>query len=245
MKRTMAMSPRAKARLAGVFEALEGFPAAFGQVVVLGMLVVQGDAQATGHNILAHEALFRLGFAIPLAAVGFHIAWALLFYQLFVPVNRTISILAVFAILVGCAIQALAALVYLAPLVILHSGHSLSAFDAAQQQDLALVFVNLSTETFHLYLIFFGLWCVLTGYLIFTSTFLPRILGVLLVLDGLGWMLYLWPPLATSLYPLIAFVSGSAEIPLLLWLLVFGVKTERWQERARIAHHHEAAMGAG
>jgi hypothetical protein len=180
------LSPRAKARLAGVFEALEGLPAAFGQTIVLGMLAVGGDAAATAHNILTHEMLYRLGFAIPLLAVSFHIVWVLLFYQLFKPVNRTINLLAACVILVGCAIQALAALVYLAPLLILQSGHSLGAFNAAQREDLALVFVNLSHQTFNVYLIFFGFWCVLAGYLIFKSTFMPRILGVLLVLDGLG-----------------------------------------------------------
>lgn len=235
MKQIYGMSPRGKARLAGVFEALEGLPAAFGQTIVLGMLAVGGDAAATAHNILTQETLYRLGFTIPLLAVGFHIAWALLFYQLFKPVNRTINLLAVFAILVGCAIQALAALVYLAPLVILQSGHSIDAFNAAQRQDLALVFVNLSHQTFNVYLIFFGFWCVLAGYLIFRSTFMPRILGVLLVLDGLGWMTYLWPPLATSMFPVIALVSGLAEVPLQLWLIVFGVNSKRWHEQAAAA----------
>src|SRR5579864_2569925 len=72
------LSPRARARLSGVFQALEGLPAVFGQTIVLGMLVVNGDPAATARNILANEGLYRLGFAIPLVAVGFHVAWALL-----------------------------------------------------------------------------------------------------------------------------------------------------------------------
>jgi len=226
------LSPRARARLAGVFEALEGLPAAFGQTIVAGMVVVDGNAAATARNILTHEAMYRLGFAVPLLAVGFHVVWALLMYQLFKPVNRTISTLAAFAILVGCAIQAGAAILYLAPLLILQAGPSLDAFNIAQQQDLALFFMNLSHLSFDVYLIFFGFWCVLTGYLIFRSTFMPRILGVLLVLDGVGWMLYLSPPLATYLFPVIGVVSGLAELPLLLWLIVFGVNSDRWQSQA-------------
>lgn len=229
---TDGISPRARARLAGLFEALEGFPAAFGQVVVVGTLVVANDAAATAGNILDHQVLYRLGFAIPLLAVGFHIVWALLMYQLLRVVNRTISVLAFSVILVGCAIQAAAALVYLAPLVILQDGHTLTAFTTQQLQSTTLVLVDMSRQTFNLYLIFFGLWCVLAGYLIFRSTFLPRVLGVLLVLDGLGWMTFLWPPLATSIYPAIAVVSGVAELPLLLWLLVFGVDEKRWLEQA-------------
>lgn len=235
MDRISGLSPRTKARLAGVFELLEGFPAAFGQVYVLGSLVVVGDAAATAHNMSTHEALFRLGFLVPLLAVGFHIVWALLFYQLFKPVNTSINLLATLVILVGCAVQTIAAIVYLIPLIILQGGHSLAGFSTTQQQDLALLSVDLSRATFNVYLIFFGFWCALTGYLVFKSTFLPRILGVLLALDGLGWMIFLWPPLASSIYPAIAVVSGLAEASLILWLLIFGLNNERWYEQARTA----------
>ncbi|MBV9134522.1 MAG: DUF4386 domain-containing protein [Chloroflexi bacterium] len=233
MESASGISPRSRARLAGLFQALEGFPAAFGQVVVIGTLVSSGDPAVTAHNILANETLYRLGFLIPLAAVGFHIMWTLLMYQLFVPVNRTIALLATFVMLVGCAIQALAALVYLAPLVILQPASSLSNFDTSQLQSLALVFANLSTATFQVYLIFFGLWCVLTGYLIFKSTFLPRILGALLVLDGVAWMTFLWAPFAIAIYPAIEAVSALAEIPLLLWFVIFGVNNQKWYAQVR------------
>lgn len=226
------MAPRARARLAGVFQALEGFPSAFGQVVVIGTLASSGDVATVAHNILANEALYRLGFAISLAAVGFHVAWALLMYQLLLVVSRTIALLAMLVIVVGCAIQAVAVIIYVAPLVVLANGSSPSGIDPAQQQSLALIFVNLSTEAFHVYLIFFGVWCVLSGYLIVRSTFLPWILGLLLVVDGLGWMTYLWPPFAEAIYPAIATVSGLAELPLLLWLLVFGVNSQKWNEQA-------------
>jgi Domain of unknown function (DUF4386) len=94
------------------------------------------------------------------------------------------------------------------------------------------VFLNLNAAAFNIYLVFFGLWCVLIGYLIFRSTFLPRILGVLLAIDGLGWMLFLSPPLAQHLFLFIAVASGLAEIPLMLWLIVVGVNSERWKEQA-------------
>jgi Domain of unknown function (DUF4386) len=68
--------------------------------------------------------------------------------------------------------------------------------------------------------------------LIWTSTFMPRVLGILLMVDGVGWTLYLWPPLATSLFPAIAAASGLAEVPLQLWLLVIGVNSKRWTEQA-------------
>ena len=90
----------------------------------------------------------------------------------------------------------------------------------------------MSRSAFNVYLIFFGFWLIPTGYLIARSTFMPRIIGVFLMLDGVGWATYLYPPLATSIYPVIAIVAAFGEIPLLLWLLVFGVNAERWNEQA-------------
>ena len=225
-------SPRLKARMAGAFQLLEAITATFGQVIVLGRLVVSGNAAATAGNILGHERLFWLGFASSLIGVACHIVWALLMYLLLKPVNRSLSLLAAFFILVGCAIQAVTSLLYLAPLVILQSGSSLSAFTAEQLQALALMFLKLNAYAFNIDLVFFGLWCVLTGYLIFRSTFLPRILGVLLAISGLGWVTYLYPPLANYLWPYIAAASALGEIPLELWLIVMGLNAQKWFEQA-------------
>jgi hypothetical protein len=234
-ERKAEVSPRLMARMAGVFELLEGLTSAGGQVFILGSIFVAGNAATTAANILAHEQLFWLGFASSLSAVAFHLAWALLFYDLFKVVNRRVSLLATFVILVGCAMQALTSLFYLASLLVLQGGSSWSAFTPQQLQALALVFLNLNAAAFNIYLVFFGLWCVLIGYLIFRSTFLPRILGVLLAIDGLGWILFLSPPLAQHLFPFIAVASGLAEIPLLLWLLIVGVNNQRWKEQASVA----------
>jgi hypothetical protein len=197
-KRVAAMSPRAKARLAGVFEFLEGTASASGQVVILGGLVVQGNATATAHNILANESLFRLGFAVSVAGVGFHLAWGLLMYQLLRPVNKTVSALAAFVVIVTSAMQALTALLYLGPLLVLQGGPSVSGLSTEQAQALAFVLIKLNTAAFQLDLAFFGVWCMLTGYLIWRSRFLPRLLGALLALDGFGWALYVWPSFRCS-----------------------------------------------
>jgi hypothetical protein len=93
----------------------------------------------------------------------------------------------------------------------------------------------LNSYAFDIYLVFFGFWCVLIGYLIFRSTFMPRILGVLLAISGLGWMIYLSPPLAHRLFPFIAAASALGEIPLELWLIVMGVNVQRWNEQASAA----------
>jgi hypothetical protein len=230
-RRAAEASPRIKARMAGVFYLLEGLPAVFQQVVI-SRLIVSGDAAATAANVQANELLFRVWFAAALLAVAFHIAYTVLFYELFRPVNRTIALLAAAVSLVACALQASAALFQLVPLLVLGGGGSSGAFTQEQAQGLALLFLNLHTQAFNIYLIFFGFWLIPTGYLILRSTFFPRLIGVLLILDGLGWVMVLWPPLATALYPVISVVAALGEIPLVLWLLVVGVNEQRWKEQA-------------
>src|ERR1700726_1041564 len=228
-------SPSFKARMAGACQLLEAITASFGQVIVLGRLVDSGNGAATAANILGHERLFWVGFASSLMGVAFHIAWALLIYVLLKPVNRSLSLLAAFFVLMACAMQALTSLLYLAPLLILQGGSSLSAFTAEQLQALAVMFLRLNSYAFQIDLVFFGFWCILTGYLIFRSTFLPRVLGVLVMISGLGWVTYVYPPLANYLSLYIAAASALGEIPMELWLIVKGVNVQRWKERASAA----------
>jgi len=229
-------SPRLTARMAGAFQLLEAATATFGGVIVPGRLVVAGSAAATAARILGGERLFWLGFASSLVGVVFHAAWALLMYELLKPVNRSVSLLAAFVILVGCAVQAVTSLFYVAAWVILQGGPSVSAFTRDELQALALLFLKVGNYAFDIYLVFFGLWCFIIGYLVFKSTFLPRVLGVLLAISGLGWMTYLYPPLAYRLFfPFIVAASAIGEVPLELWLLVMGVNVSRWQDQASTA----------
>jgi len=96
---------------------------------------------------------------------------------------------------------------------------------------MALIFLRWNGAAFNLYLAFFGFCCMLVGYAVYKSTFLPRALGVLEILAGVGYATYLWPPLANYLYPY-NLALGVGELLLGLWLLVFGVNVERWKERA-------------
>jgi hypothetical protein len=238
--RTIETAPQAYARLAGVFFLLEGTTAVFGQIVVPGRLVVPGDAAATAANILGHESLYRLGFASALTAAALHVAWALLFYWLLKPVNQNVSLLATLVMLVGCALQAVASILLIAPLLVLESASSLSAFSAEQLQALALVFLRLNAQAFNGYLVFFGFWCLLVGYLIARSTFLPRIIGLLMILAGLGYVTYLSEPLGKALSPFNLVSAAPGELSLLLWLLVKGVNVRAWQESADVGQAGEA-----
>jgi hypothetical protein len=97
------------------------------------------------------------------------------------------------------------------------------------------MFWKLNGRSDQFYLVFFGLWCFLTGYLIFRSTFMPKVIGILLSIDGVGWMMFVYPPLGSSLFTFIAIAAGLAEIPLLLWLLIMGVNPQRWNDQAAAA----------
>jgi hypothetical protein len=220
------LSPKGRARLAGIFEFLEGTFSAGGQVVILGSLVVTGNAAATAHNILANEGLFRLGFLISVAGVVCHLAWPLLMYQLLKPLDQTIAGLGLLLVIICAGLQALTAFTYLAPLLVLQG--TVGGLSLDQQEGLAMVLLKLNTAAFQLDLVFFGLWCILTGYLYWRSTFFPRVIGLLLVADGIGWTLYVWPPLATSLFAVIMAVSACAELPLQFWLIVFGFNNQRY-----------------
>jgi Domain of unknown function (DUF4386) len=97
---------------------------------------------------------------------------------------------------------------------------------------MALMFLELNAQAANIYLIFFGFYDLLIGYLIFRSAFLPRVLGVLMVIAGVGWLTFLSPPLANSLSPTNLVLGFLAELLLMLWLLVMGVNVQRWKERA-------------
>jgi hypothetical protein len=177
MERIAGASPRLKAKIAGVFYLITFLTG--------------------GLALFIHG---RLGFAAGLVAGACYIAVTLLFYFIFKPVNRSLSLLAAFFSLVGCAIGPLSLFV--------HAASYISP------------------------LVFFGFYCLLIGYLIFRSTFLPRILGALMAFAGLGWLTFLSPPLANYLSPWNMIPGILGEGMLTLWLLVKGVNAQRWMEQA-------------
>ena len=159
----------------------------------------------------------------------------LLFYELFKPVSRSLSLLAALFSLVGCAIQASSCLFQLAVPVVLGGAPFLSVFKPEQLQALALLCLKLHAQAYNSGLVFFGFYCVFIGYLVLRSTFLPRLLGGLMVFGGAGWLTFLYPPLAFALSPYILAPGVLGEGALTLWLLVAGLNAPRWQEQARAA----------
>jgi hypothetical protein len=229
---TRYSGPRARARTAGVFYALEGATSAFGALHVVSDVTVSGNGAATAANVLSHQPLMWLGFAAALVAVACHVIYTVLFYELFKPVSRTPALVAAAISLVAAAIQAGSALFQVAPLLILRNAGYLSVFTVRQRDALALAFLNLNMQAFDIYLVFFGLWLTVTGYLIVRSTFIPTIVGVLAACGGLCYLVLLAPPLASYLYPYYLAPDVIGEPVLLLWLLIVGLNPGRWQQLA-------------
>jgi hypothetical protein len=236
--RISALSPRLKARTAGVCYLFTIGVGAFDHLMVGGRLIVPGDAATTAHNILASASLYRVAFALDLIPV--YAVVTVLFYELFKPVNRSLSLLAAYFSLLGGAVGSAISVFQLAPLAVLGSAPYLRVFDAAQLQALALTFLNLHEIGFTVSLAFFGFYCFLLGWLIMASTFMPRVLGVLMAVGGMAYVTYSFayivsPAIAASFlsYPLILGTIG--EVALTLWLLMAGLNGQQWNAQAEAA----------
>jgi hypothetical protein len=163
-------------------------------------------------------------------AVPLHILWAVLFYHLFKKLSRPVSLFAGFIMLMACVMWTLSSFFYISPLLILQGKNYFDAFSHEQLQALSLMLIKLNVQSYDLGLVFFGLWCIVIGYLIFKSTFIPKLIGILEMLAGLGYLTLLWQPLVNYIYPYNLALAGPGEISLLFWLLIKGVNDRRWKE---------------
>ena len=235
MGRRAEISPKTKARLIGVLFLITMVGGAFAQGFVAGGIIVPGDATATAHNILTHESLYRIGFAVYLVEMACQIAMTVLFYELLKPASRTGSALAAVFGLVGCTIKTLARLFFFTPLLVLGGASYLSVFDPKQLQALAFFSLRMNYTAETIAMVFFGLNTLVTGYLVFRSTFLPRALGVLSAVGGVGWLIYLYEPLALRLESWIVGTGVLGSLATVVWLLVKGVDEQQWKEQANTA----------
>jgi|SRR5579875_3626205 len=212
-----------RSRTMGAIYLLYFLTAIFSELCLRG-LSVTGAGVFTAGNVEAHAPLYQAGLGAGLLATACYLALTALFYGLFKAVNRSVSLIAALMSVVGCAVQAFGSVFRLAPLAVWAGGKQGSALTVEQWRSLAVLFLRLHAQATHIALVFFGLYCVLIGYLIFRSAFLPRVLAGLMALAGLGWLTSLYPPLAGFLTPYREVVGFVAEASLMGWLLVKGVK---------------------
>ena len=196
-------------------------------------MLVPGDAAATVKNIAASEALFRLSLLSDLLRQVLLMLLPLVLYNLLKPVNKTIATLMVISALIGVSISMLNEINHFAVLLLSSNADYLIAFKADQLNAQVMFFLELRKYGTYIPQLL-SLWVLLLGYLVFKSGFLPRILGILLMLGGLCYtasaaIFFLFPSFDATLFGLFAFVGESLFY---LWLLIKGVNVEEWKNRA-------------
>jgi hypothetical protein len=194
-------------------------------------IIVVGDAAATARNIVAQEGLFTVTAVGDLvtAALFFLAAWAL--YVLLKPVNKNLALLFMLFNLAGVAVQSMSALNLFAALLLLDGPDYLNVFQPVQLQALAMFFIDLQDKGFSMAQLFFGAWLFPLGYTVYKSGFLPRVLGIVLMIHCLTWtstffQVFLFPGFEALHY--VSWPLGFiAEVGLTLWLLVMGAKDQK------------------
>ena len=221
-------SNRNPGRFAGLLYVLISIPGIFALIYVPGKLIVDGNATATASNIAAHETLFRLGIAANLISQILFMWVALALYDLLKEVSRRQAALMLTLIVVPVPIVLLNELNAIAALILVRGADFLSIFEKPQRDSLALLFLNLHSYGFDITAIFWGLWLFPLGLLVYRSGFIPRLLGVLLMLNSFTFPVNSFTSLLLPQYENI--VSrwmkplSFAELLFMFWLLIMGAK---------------------
>ncbi|HKP46291.1 MAG TPA: DUF4386 domain-containing protein [Pyrinomonadaceae bacterium] len=230
-------SPRLIGRLVALFLLLLILCGVYAQGIVADRLIVSGDAAATARNILAQPGLFRLSFTVFLFEMVAQVVTTALWYVLLRPVNRTIAVTATFIDLAAGVMKTFARVFYIVPLWVLSpnaSGASplMHGFTTPQLESISLLLLQINNRGAATASAFFGFSIILRGYLMFRSTFMPRWLGVLTMISGVGWLTFLYPPLASLAFlPVVLFTLVMSAV-MIVWLLFVGVPEDKWRESA-------------
>ncbi|HEY6985414.1 MAG TPA: DUF4386 domain-containing protein [Rhodanobacteraceae bacterium] len=241
MTHTSNTAPQTWARIGGALYLVIIVTGIFGEMFARDSIIVSGDAAATAQNIANSELLWRVGITGDLLMHVCDVPLMLIFYLLLRPVDRNLALLAVLFNIVQSAVLVATKMNLFTPLFLLGGAAYLNAFDVAQLQALSYVSIRMDAYGFGVGLIFFGFECLVVGYLIRRSDFLPGILGVLMQIAGACYLidsfaLTLAPAFANRLFPWILAPCFIGETSLCLWLLIKGVDVRRWNERAGAEH---------
>jgi hypothetical protein len=232
-------SPQVYARIGGVLYLIIILAGLFGEMFVRAKLIVVGDAAATAHNIVGSEFLFRSGVVGDLIMHICDIPLTLIFYVLLRPVSRDLSLLGAGFSFLQTTILCANKLNLVTVLLLLGGSNYLKAFDPNQLQALASLSLAMHEYGFGVGLIFFGMSCLVVGYLMFRSGYFPKWLGILQMIAGLCYLInsfaqLLLPSLADKMFPAILLPSFLGESATCVWLLVKGVIVSEWNKRVGI-----------
>lgn len=231
-------SPRLQARICGALYLLSIAGSLWAPFAVAPSgLTPGGAALPTFAAIVASRSAYVLGGFVLLLVYSCDVAVALILYELLKPVSRRLASLASVFRVTFAAIASANLFNHFVPLVLLSDPVDHRAFTPDQLQALGTLFFRLRTFGFDVALVFFGLHCLLIGYLLFRSTFFPRILGAGMVAAGAGYLANMLvtaipPALAAQLFPYVLLPAGIAEIAVTAWLLTVGLNVSRWEELA-------------
>jgi hypothetical protein len=223
------MHPLKKAaRIAGAIYLSMVVTGPFSLIYVPNNLIVRGNAVATADNILAHETMFRLAILADLVGSVIFICLALALYRLLSSVNKTWAGLMVAFVLVSAAVGFLNTINNIAALTLFRGADFLTAFDKPQRDALGMLFIRLHSQGIFINEIFWGLWLFPFGLLVFRSGFLPRFIGVWLMINCFGWLALSVTALFFPTYYGTAFQWSQpilfGELAIMLWLLIRGAK---------------------
>ncbi len=217
------------ARVAGVAMLLSVVFGLLGEMVLPDRIVVGRDAAATAANILGHPTLFRLTFAAYLVEALCDVALCVFFYILLKPVDRNLAMLSAFFGIASMLTYAVAQSSFFVSSLVLGDSAGMSAFTSDQRNGLAYLAIRISGTIAWLFLCLYGIASMIRGYLIARSTYLPKILGILLIIGGAGfflrWATYLLAPKFSS--PALLIPMAVAGIPMMAWLLFKGIDPAR------------------
>jgi hypothetical protein len=217
------------ARIAGALILILSIPALFAFSYVRPSLIVPGDATATANNIMASESLFRLGIVSDSLVFLIEIVVVVMLYVLLKPVSKTLSLVAAFARLAMTVVQGINLLNRLIPLLLLSGAGYLTVFEPDQLHALVSLFLNAHEYVAHIWGLFFGLHLFFLGYLVYKSGYIPRILGVLLVVSSVCYLIQgfgnILAPKYEEIFALVGWFS-IIELAFPLWLVIKGVKDQ-------------------
>lgn len=218
------------ARLAGFLYLLLAVVAGFGMMYMPETLFVPDNTAATIQNIAASEGLFRLGIVSSLIGQVIQIFVVFALYHLLKPISKDIAKLMVVFILVAVPIAMLNELNYFIIIILIGSGNHLG-LSPELIQSLVTIFLDLHEYGIMIGHILWGLWLLPMGYLIFKSGFIPKLLGILLIIGGNGYIIdFLLVALGFDIGIVISEFTFIGELLLPLWLVIRGVNIEKWQK---------------
>lgn len=220
-----------QARIAGAIYLSMVVTGPFSLIYIPGKLIVRGNAAATATNILAHETLFSFGIVADMVGTVLFIGLAMALYRLLSGVNKTQASLMVAFVLVSAAFGFMNTLNNVAALALFRGGADfLSVFDKPHRDALAMLFLHLNSRGDILNEIFWGLWLLPFGLLVMRSRFLPRILGVWLVINCFAYLVLSFTGLLLPQYYRVAFLCAQpalfGEVAIMLWLLIKGATVQ-------------------